>query len=62
VSEVPLHGIFLFLCLPLDSIELDSLPLNVGETCVLCAQCVDIGNDTCISKMEEGVVDDEAVV
>jgi hypothetical protein len=62
MGEVPLHGVLLFLRLSLDSVELNPLSLHIGEACILCAQCVNVGNDTRISKMEEGIVNDEAVV
>jgi hypothetical protein len=52
MSEVSLHNIFLLFCLPLDSIELDPLPLDVRKACVLCSQGVDVGNDPWITEME----------
>jgi hypothetical protein len=62
MGEIPLHGVLLFLRLSFDGVELDPLPLDVSEACVLRTQCVDVGNDARISEMEECVVDDEAIV
>jgi hypothetical protein len=62
MGEIPLHGIFLFLRLSFNSVELDPLPLDVSKTRVLCTQCMDVGNDARISEMEESVVDDQAIV
>jgi hypothetical protein len=62
MGEVSLHGVLLFLCLSLDSVELDPLSLHVSEARVLCPQRMNVGDDARISKMEERVVDDEAIV
>jgi hypothetical protein len=62
MGKVSLHDVLLLLSLPLDVVELDPLSFYVGEARVLCAQCVNVGNDTCIPEMEEGIVDDEAIV
>jgi hypothetical protein len=62
MGEVPLHGVLLFLRLALDGIELDPLSLHVRQSRVLCTQCVNVGDDTCISEVKERVVDDKAVV
>jgi hypothetical protein len=52
MSEVSLHEVFLFLCLALDGIKLDPLPLDIYEACVLCSQGVDVGDDSCIAEVE----------
>jgi hypothetical protein len=62
MSKVPLYKVFLLLRLALNGVELDPLPLDICEACVLCSQGVNIGYDPCITKVEQGVVDYEAVV
>jgi hypothetical protein len=62
MGEVSLHDVLLFLHLSLDVVEFDPLFLYISEARILRAQCMDVGNDTRISKVEEGIVDDEAVV
>jgi hypothetical protein len=62
MGEVSLHGVFLLFCLSLDVVELNPLSFDVCKARILRAQCVDVGNDTCISKVEECVVNDKAVV
>jgi hypothetical protein len=37
MSKVPLHDVFLLLCLALNGVELNPLPLHVCETRILCA-------------------------
>jgi hypothetical protein len=62
MGEVSLHGVLLFLCLAFDGVELNPLPLYVSKARVLCAQSMDVGDDTSISEVEQGVVHHEAVV
>jgi hypothetical protein len=62
MGKVSLHDVLLFLCLALDGIKFNSLPFHICETRVLRAQGVDVGDDTCVSKVKQGVVDYKAVV
>jgi hypothetical protein len=62
VSEISLHDVFLLFRLALDGVELDPLPLDVSEARILCTEGVDVRNDTCVSKVEQRVVDYEAIV
>jgi hypothetical protein len=62
MGEISLHEIFLLFGLPLDVVKFDPLPLHICQARILCAQCVDVSNDTRIPKMEECVVDDKAIV
>jgi hypothetical protein len=62
MGEVSLHGVFLLLRFALDGVELDSLPLHVCEVHILSVQSVDVGDDTCIPKVEQRIVHHKSVV
>jgi hypothetical protein len=52
MGEVSFHDIFLFLCLALDGVEFDSLPLHICKARVLYTQGVNVSDDTCIAEVE----------
>ena len=62
MGEVSFHDVFLFLCLTLDGVELDSLPLYISEARVLSAQSVDVGDDARVPKVEQRIVHHKSVV
>jgi hypothetical protein len=62
MGEVSLYEIFLLLRLSFDVVEFDPLPFHIGQAHILCVQGVDIGDDTSIPEVEQGIVDDKAVI
>ena len=61
VGEISFHLIFLFFCPQLLSSQFDALLSDGGEAKVLVSKGVNIGNDSSISQVQEGVVNYGAV-